>query len=47
VWAGEFVDTGKLGKVLRSDTLYLRIADMDATTDTKSYFSIFFFDMEA
>jgi hypothetical protein len=38
VWFGELVDTGKVGEVLGSDTLYLRIADIDATTGTKSQF---------
>ncbi|KAM0832258.1 hypothetical protein ACQ4PT_065017 [Festuca glaucescens] len=36
VWAGAFVDMGKLGEVLGSDTLYLRIADMDATAGKKT-----------
>ncbi|KAM0915550.1 hypothetical protein ACQ4PT_010775 [Festuca glaucescens] len=36
VWAGEFVDMGKVGEVLGSDTLYLRIVDIDATAGTKS-----------
>ncbi|KAF7006515.1 hypothetical protein CFC21_021552 [Triticum aestivum] len=38
VWAGELVDTGKIGTVLGSDTLYLRLAGLDAAAgkSTKS-----------
>ncbi|XP_071676598.1 G-type lectin S-receptor-like serine/threonine-protein kinase At1g11300 [Lolium perenne] len=36
VWFGELVDTGKVGEVLGSDTLYLRIADIDAITGKKT-----------
>lgn len=38
VWVGELVDTGKVGKVLGSDMLYLWIADIDAAASTKPQF---------
>ncbi|PNT65088.1 hypothetical protein BRADI_4g37188v3 [Brachypodium distachyon] len=36
VWAGELVDTGKLGSSPASDTLYLRLAGLDAAHGTRS-----------
>ncbi|KAM3259619.1 hypothetical protein ACQJBY_051095 [Aegilops geniculata] len=32
VWSGELVDTGKIGEELGSDTLYLRLAGLNATS---------------
>jgi hypothetical protein len=34
VWAGELVDTGKFGASPASDTLYLRLAGLDAAPGT-------------
>ncbi|KAE8770204.1 putative serine/threonine-protein kinase receptor [Hordeum vulgare] len=36
VWAGDLVDTGKIGMVLGSDTLYLRLAGMDAAAGKRT-----------
>ena len=35
MWAGELIDTGKLGTELGGETLYLRLAGMDVTAGTK------------
>jgi hypothetical protein len=36
VWVGDLVDMGKVGAEFGGDTLYLRLADMDATNGTST-----------
>ncbi|VAI35663.1 unnamed protein product [Triticum turgidum subsp. durum] len=38
VWSGDLVDTGKIGEELGSDTLYLRLAGLDATSEQRGMF---------